>query len=197
MMDMVNDTTAIILAGGKGRRMQAANKGLVKLGDKPLIGHVIERIKKQVAHIIISANADIPQYASFGYPVISDDLSEFQGPLAGIHSALKATTTRYAIIMPCDSPFIPEDFVVRMAQGYQASKAEVSIVNDGERTQPLFMFLETSQKSALEKTLKQGTRKVYSWLKSMKSSEIDFSDRPRAFININTPEELVVAGKNL
>jgi molybdenum cofactor guanylyltransferase len=197
MKEMIKDTTAIILAGGKGRRMNESNKGLMLFGKKPLIAHVIARIKPQVADILISANAEIAQYQSFGYPVISDQLMEFQGPLAGIESALKSARTKYAVVLPCDSPFIPMDFVQRMARDYVASKADVVIVHDGKRTQPLFMFLPVELKHSLEKSLRQGVRKVYSWLEGLKIHAIDYSDQTEAFININTPNDLKQAEEKL
>ena len=36
--------SAVILAGGKARRMNGADKGLQLLQNKPLISHVIERL---------------------------------------------------------------------------------------------------------------------------------------------------------
>ena len=40
--------SAVILAGGKARRMNGADKGLQLLQNKPLISHVIERLQPQV-----------------------------------------------------------------------------------------------------------------------------------------------------
>jgi molybdopterin-guanine dinucleotide biosynthesis protein A len=77
------DVTAVILAGGKGRRMDGKDKGLVELANRPLIEYVITAIKPQVGSIILNANRNQQQYAVYGYPVITDALDDFQGPLAG------------------------------------------------------------------------------------------------------------------
>lgn len=191
----VADTTAIILAGGMGRRMELQNKGLLMLKNKSLVTHVIETLTPQVSNIIISANADIDEYKKTGFAVIQDQFSESLGPLAGIASALETVTTTYAVIAPCDSPFIPPQFVSRMAAMYQANNADVCIVNDGERVQPLFMFLKTEMKASLRHSLEQSQRKVFAWLNSVSAIEVDFSDSPGAFININTPEDLEIAEK--
>jgi len=192
----VADTTAIILAGGMGRRMDSQNKGLLTLKDKTLINYVVETLRPQVRNIIISANADIDEYEKTGFAVVQDQFSESLGPLAGIASALETVTTTYAVITPCDSPFIPLQFVSRMAETYKASNADVCIVNDGERIQPLFMFLKTEMTASLKHSLAQSQRKVFAWLNSVSTIEVDFSDFPGAFININTPEDLKIAEKH-
>ena len=46
--------SAVILAGGKARRMNGADKGLQLLQNKPLISHVIERLQPQVVDISIN-----------------------------------------------------------------------------------------------------------------------------------------------
>ena len=193
MTNIIADTTAIILAGGMGRRMDSKNKGLLALKGKLLISHVIDILAPQVENIIISANADIEQYEKTGFPVITDNFTESLGPLAGITSALSLVETKYAVITPCDSPFIPKDFVARMVEVYEKNNADVCIVNDGERLQPLCMFLRTELKSSLESALEQSQRKVFAWLKSVNTVEVDFSGSPMSFININTLEDLQLA----
>ena len=76
--------TAIILSGGRATRMKGTDKGLMLLHQKPLIEHVIERLKPQVEEILINANREIAQYQAFGYTVLQDEIQEFLGPLAGL-----------------------------------------------------------------------------------------------------------------
>ena len=45
--------SAVILAGGKARRMAGKDKGLQLLQGKPLIQHVIERVQPQISDIAI------------------------------------------------------------------------------------------------------------------------------------------------
>ena len=61
--------SAVILAGGKARRMNGADKGLQLLKNKPLISHVIERLQPQVIDISINANRHHEEYAQWGFPV--------------------------------------------------------------------------------------------------------------------------------
>jgi molybdopterin-guanine dinucleotide biosynthesis protein A len=78
----VLDVTGLVLAGGMGRRMGGVDKGLVPLDGRAMIAHVIERLSRQVGAILINANQNVERYAEFGYPVVSDGIGGFAGPLA-------------------------------------------------------------------------------------------------------------------
>ena len=67
-----SDVTGIVLAGGQGRRMGGVDKGLVALGGRPMIAHVLERLAPQVGPILINANQNHDRYAAFGVPVVPD-----------------------------------------------------------------------------------------------------------------------------
>ena len=86
-----NDVAAVILAGGKAKRMQGTDKGLITLKGKPMITYVINALNTQLDEIFINANRNKQQYQELGYPVISDLTDDYLGPLAGILSGLKAT----------------------------------------------------------------------------------------------------------
>ncbi|HVC50001.1 MAG TPA: NTP transferase domain-containing protein, partial [Burkholderiales bacterium] len=75
--------SGLILAGGQGRRMGGTDKGLVSFHQEPFIAHVLRRLAPQVDEILINANQNLETYQSFGYPVISDAIRGFAGPLAG------------------------------------------------------------------------------------------------------------------
>jgi molybdopterin-guanine dinucleotide biosynthesis protein A len=91
--------TAVILAGGRGRRLGGQDKGLLELNDKPLIEHILDAVKPQVKTVIINANRNLDVYTDYAYPVVSDDMTDFQGPLAGFAAALSACNTDYIKIV--------------------------------------------------------------------------------------------------
>ena len=41
------DITAVILAGGQGRRMGGQDKGLIEFDGKPLVAILVERLSQQ------------------------------------------------------------------------------------------------------------------------------------------------------
>lgn len=181
--------TAVILAGGEGSRMGGIDKGLLELNGQPLIKHVITRIAPQVAQLIISANRNLERYQSYGYPVITDQITD-KGPLAGILSALQYCHSEWLLTIPCDTPYIPTDLVARICNTKNPAQAALYTVHDGERLQPLVSMLHRDLITSLQNYLAADNRKVTDWLAHENSMTVDFSDQKSAFININTPEIL-------
>jgi len=184
-----HNVTAVILAGGKGRRMDGKDKGLVELANRPLIEYVIDGIKPQVETIILNANRNQEKYSHYGYPVISDELNDFQGPLAGFFSALKNTSTSHIVTLPCDGPLLPGDLVERLLFALNDKKADIAVAHDGERMQPVYSLIPTTLISSLSSFLNAGERKIDLWYKQHRVALADFSDCPQTFRNVNTTEQ--------
>lgn len=181
--------TAVILAGGKARRMGGQDKGLVELAGQPLIEHVIARIEPQVSQILINANRNTGQYARYGYPVVSDSLSDFQGPLAGFLAAMQQVESEFIVTIPCDGPCLPDDLISRLYNAQQAAQAEIAVAHDGKRMQPVYALISTHLQHSLNDFLASGERKIDWWYARHHTVTADFSDAPQTFLNINTLEE--------
>ncbi len=188
---------AHILAGGRATRMQGEDKGLLDLNGKPLVAHVIEQLRPQVAHICISANRHVSQYQRYGVAVIRDNLEGFLGPLAGIHAALLTCQQEWLLTVPVDCPFLPGDLVQRLSQAVTATQRPVAVVHDGNGLQPAFCLLHHSLINDLQGFLEQGERKTGQWLRQHEPALTDYADNPDAFININSPADLIQAGQRL
>lgn len=180
--------TAVILAGGKGSRLDNADKGLVTLNNIPLVQHLINRVKPQVNEIIISANRNIETYSNLGFAVFKDDINGFAGPLGGILKALQQSQNDWLLVVPADSPFIPDDLALRLMQNIQDNK--IAIPHDGKYLHPTFALIHKDLATSLEDFLQQGERKARVWMQQQAHTIIDFSDQPDAFMNINTADEL-------
>lgn len=174
--------------------MGTVDKGLVCMGGKPMVAHVIERLGPQVATLAINANQNHASYARYGYPVWPDALPDFAGPLAGLQTGLMHCTTGLLVTAPCDSPFLPPDLVAQLARGLHDQDADVTIAvtygADGVRQpHPVFCLAKTSLLGHLTHYLQTGGRKVEHWTRSLKLAEVVFADA-NAFRNINTRAEL-------
>jgi len=185
----VNDITGLVLAGGMGRRMDSRDKGLVPFRGKPMVAHVIERLAPQVGPLIINANRSLDEYGAFGYPVISDEVGGFAGPLAGLHAGLRACTTQYIVTAPCDSPFLPFDLVERLYEALTDNVAELAVARTGGFAQPVFTLCTTALLPSLTTFLESGGRKIDTWYAAHEVAEVEFADES-AFANINTIDEL-------
>jgi molybdopterin-guanine dinucleotide biosynthesis protein A len=182
--------SSIILSGGLATRMGGIDKGLVTLQHKPLIQHVIDRITPQVDEILINANREIPHYQALGYPVMQDDVTGFIGPLAGFLLGLQHAQHPFLLTVPCDSPIIPVDLCTRLINALIAQKAEIAVARSDGHAHPVFSLCQLSVLPSLQDYVQQGGRKVSAWQKSLRYTEVDFSDQADAFINVNTLAEL-------
>lgn len=184
-----NEITGVILAGGRGSRMGGEDKGLVLLNGRAMAEHVAARLQPQVESLFISANRNPERYAALGYRVVADALPDYQGPLAGMASALHVATTPYVVTVPCDSPLIGADLVARLGGALRRDDADIAVANDGVRSHPVFLFLKRALLPSLLAFLQAGERKIDRWFERHRVASADFSDSPEAFINVNDPAE--------
>lgn len=179
----------MILAGGEGRRVGGADKGLLDYQGKPLVAHVIERLAPQVDTLLISANRNLEDYLDFGYPVVTDVSAERLGPLAGIAAGLAACKTPWLLACPCDCPHLPADLVTQLMAGRGAAPLAMAVTPEG--MQPTFMLCRRELLPLLEAYLAAGERKVAAWCRNQQAVQVMFADAG-AFRNLNTPADLAL-----
>ena len=188
-----NDISGLILAGGLSTRMGGRDKGLQLLEGRPMITHIIERLQPQVGHLLINANQNYEAYEVFGLPMIADVISNFVGPLAGMHAGLSHCTTPYLLSVPCDCPFLPTDLARRLSDALMSSGADIAYaitINQNQTEHhPVFCLLKRGVIVGLAEYLSEGGRKVLSWVSSQAHVQVIFDDHS-AFLNINTPDDL-------
>jgi len=187
MIDKKN-ITAVILSGGRSSRMQGEDKGLILLNDKPLIGYVVDVVDGRAGRLLISANRNIEAYQQYG-EVISDELADFQGPLAGIAKAMSVVRTPYLLVLPCDSPLVNGVVVDRLIKCMEDKNVDICVADDGSRIHPTFALIKTSLKDNLLAFLGSGERKLGLWIEQNNFQRVDFSDQPKVFINLNNPQD--------
>ena len=182
--------SAIILSGGRATRMNGLDKGLVQLQQKPLIAHVIARLKPQVDEIFINANREIAQYQVFGLPVLKDENEEFIGPLAGFSLGLQHAKHDYVLTVPCDSPLLPLDLAQRLMAALLEHGADIVVASSDSNAHPVFCLMRKTMLPSLLAYVESGERRVSAWQKSQQYIEVDFSDCNDAFTNLNTFDSL-------
>ncbi len=190
MTTFYNDNvTGVILAGGKARRMGGCDKGLVKINNKAMVSYVVDALKPQVKTILINANRSTEEYKQLGFEVISDQLEDFQGPLAGIAVAMAHAKTKYICTCPCDGPLLAADLVNRLIATFEDKTTEIAVAHDGKRLQPVYALIDCKLQNSLLNYLSNGERKIDRWFARHNYKEVDFSHDQDCFININTPED--------
>ena len=140
--------------------------------------------------VIINANQNHDEYRSFGVRVVSDAIGGFAGPLAGFHAGLSVSKRPFLACVPCDSPFLPADFVERLYKRIDETGAELAVAKTDEQPHPVFSLMRRTVLDHLTDFLKGGGRKIDAWYATLNVVEVGFDDEPKAFSNINTREEL-------
>lgn len=190
--------TGLVLAGGLGRRMAADgrrhDKALTTLRGRPLIDHVIDRLRHQVSTILINANDDPSRFDPRPWPVLADRIPGYAGPLAGLHAGLLHTNTPWLLTVPCDSPFLPHDLAPRLAAALTEDPGlQVVVARCDGRDQPVFALVDSGLAGDLETYLDQGGRKIDRWYGRLRHAAVDFPDAG-AFVNLNSREDIAAHG---
>ncbi len=169
--------------------MGGCDKGLIALSGEPLVATLVKILERQSVAILISANRNLDAYRAFGYPVVSDQLDDYQGPLAGIASAMEAATTDFILTLPCDGPLLADDYVEHFIACHNDTGAAIIVADDGERLQPVHALIRVDLLANLSRYLDGGDRKIDRWYASQNYARADFSGRAEMFNNINTPSD--------
>lgn len=108
------DRSAIVLAGGVSSRF-GEDKGLMRLANKPLVRHVLDAVNGVVDEkiVVVSSQTQLKNYVKIlGSNVrLTVDEGQVRTPLLGALTGLKAAGGEYAILLPCDAPFISTEIV--------------------------------------------------------------------------------------
>ncbi|MEM8730989.1 MAG: molybdenum cofactor guanylyltransferase MobA [Pseudomonadota bacterium] len=192
----------VILAGGLARRMGGGDKGLLDLGGRPILSHVVDRLGPQTHGLALNANGDPQRFAQYDLPVISDTVDGFAGPLAGVLAGLDWASEQGAVSIvtaAADTPFFPRDLVSRLqaqadGQTHPLVLAATPDTDRGLIRHPTFGLWPVALRDDLRAALREGLRKVVLWSDAHGGREALFPEGPPdPFFNVNTPEDLAQA----
>ncbi|BBP46189.1 molybdenum cofactor guanylyltransferase [Thiosulfatimonas sediminis] len=172
----------IVLSGGEGRRMGGQDKGWCCHQQQPFVALVVAQIEQQLkalglqAHIVISANRNLSRYQALGYPVICDrrgGQGDYQGPLAGIESALEYGLTNkvdYWVTWPVDSiGAVPQYLQIALGDWRHSlsnNPSTIRVLQTLDKLHFAHLGLATMQISSLKSYLDSGQRSIKGWLQT-------------------------------
>lgn len=161
-----------VLAGGASSRF-GSDKALAIFAGKPLIGHSIAALSRQVESLVI-VGRDWP-----GVTRVDDLPAPGLGPLGGLCGALAHAASQgfdAVLCVPCDTLGLPPDLAARLSPGPS--------VASGQRSIGLW---PTSLGPALLARLASGdSRAIRVWAAACDAREVDCGP----LHNINTPDDL-------
>ncbi len=189
-----------MLAGGRSTRM-GAEKALLPLAGRPLIAHVVARLRPQVDEIFINANGAAARFASLDCAVVADppDMGS-SGPLCGVGAALAFARRRGFSLLataPCDAPFLPRDLVARLAAAIASSGAPVAVAESAYGLEPMFALWRDSAMGEIAAELARGEASPRQAMARLGAARVAFAADGDPFANLNTPEDFAAAEARL
>ncbi|MEF7439190.1 molybdenum cofactor guanylyltransferase [Paenibacillus lautus] len=192
--------TGIVLAGGASRRM-GRNKALLPMEGMSLIERTVHALDKVSGRVILSANDPGP-YQFLGLECVPD-LYVGQGPMAGLHAALKSSRSTWNLVAACDMPYIHERFLqglLDLANMQDTADAIIPVVEG--RMHPLLAAYRREAAESLERRLIRGQLRMVEWVQELNAvfaneeelTEVTGLDPRRILFNMNTPVDYEAAG---
>lgn len=184
--------TGIILSGGKSSRM-GEEKGLVDFHGKPLISYAIDFLHSISDSIIIGANHELERYRKFGHLIVEDEIKEI-GPIGGLLSTLKHSSSERNFVISCDMPFINSALLNFLLQNMQDADVAAATHDEG-KIEPLCGIYSKKIIPEIEAAIEKGHYKLLDLFNMVrfKAIKIDTSlpfYNDQLFYNINRPEDI-------
>jgi molybdopterin-guanine dinucleotide biosynthesis protein A len=190
----------VLLAGGLARRMGGGDKPMRTIGGRTILERVIGRLKPQCDGLVLNANGDPARFAAFGLPVISDNVADFPGPLAGILAALDWTAARrpnveWIVSAAADCPFLPRDLISRLHQALSEQNAQLAVAASGGQSHPVIGLWSLALRDELRHALVvEDIRKIDRWTARYRLATVAWPTTPLdPFFNANTVEDIAEA----
>lgn len=207
----------VVLAGGEGRRMGPGPlKPLRRLAGRPMVAHVVERLRPQVMDLVVIANQPAADFKALKVAVIADppDIQRAAkrdgrklGPLAGILAGMEWAKAHHPhagwiLTAPADVPFLPLDLTVRLCGHMHVPEPDVLMVRHGRRREHTIAVWSVKLAADLRRAvLEEGVRRVDEFARRYRFAELVWPGGAGPFLNVNTPAEFAratrVAASNL
>jgi len=190
--------TAIVLCGGKSRRM-GRPKAFLPYEGATIIEHVLGIVKDLFAEVFLVAN-EPESYENLGVDVVKDILP-YRGPLGGILSGLLVASHQYTFVIACDMPLVDRKLIREMTACRNGHDVLVLCHSGG--IEPLLGLYSKNCIKPLEESLFTGNLSVQEFLAGLKAQTFDCPEDGKGdalppFFNINTPQDYskVLMGSN-
>mgnify|MGYP000890032686 FL=1 len=205
MNDETSSVTAVVLAGGRGKRV-GQNKALLKMGDVYLLEIVLKNIRAIFDNVLLVVSSiDYDCLMSLYFPILScyctdvivDPVSN-QGPLLGLMEGLTRSDSEWTFLLGCDMPFV-NGSLVRLIYQERTNTSQAIVPRLNGFLEPLHAFYHRSCLPAAESVFRQDKRKIKDFYPLIDLSVIEerkmsmVKNYKLSFFNINTAEDLKMA----
>lgn len=183
---MIENLSIYILCGGKSARM-GSEKGLVVFNDKTFVEHIIHAVRplSDSIHLVTSNDA----YETYGYPLIPDVVPG-KGPVGGIYSALRHSSSSWNLILSCDVPLITTE-VLKKHLFKEEQKKPITFLSDGSKDSPLIGLYSRRLLGHFEQAIRKKYLKLIDLISLLPHDAVVVDQEETATLqNINSQKDL-------
>ncbi len=199
----IKDAAAVVLAGGESKRF-GRDKSTAPLMEQTFTERVLEVLSPLFDTIFIGVRRKPhPLEDLVALPFIADSV-DIKGPLAGIYTAMKTTTSPWLFVIACDMPLVRRELIVYLAERRDNNHCVVPVVRG--KAQPLCAFYnKEALLERVEQYIRNGGRNLKDFLNSsdiktcyVEEKELSTVDPELVtFIDIDTAQDVAVVEKIL
>jgi molybdopterin-guanine dinucleotide biosynthesis protein A len=180
--------------------MGGGDKPMRTVGGRSILARVIARLAPQCDGLMLNANGDPARFAVFGLPVISDDVADYPGPLAGILAGMDWIAANHPHITwmlsaAGDCPFLPRDLVTRLHEARVAEDAQLAVASSAGQAHPVIGLWDVTLRHELRDALvNENIRAVGRWTARYRLATVEWPAQPvDPFFNANTMGDIAEA----
>ncbi|MBP3791919.1 MAG: molybdenum cofactor guanylyltransferase [Methanobrevibacter sp.] len=200
-----NIKSCIVLCGGQSRRM-GQDKGSMIIQDKPMIKHVLSTLNDEINEVVIVLNDKerIGKYSQFINPkdytynlTFVEDKIKNKGPLPGIMTGLEQINSNYALILPCDSPYVSKSYIHAIFKEIDDEYQAIVPYHDDENmlktSEPLHSIYNKNIISTIEDLLGEDTLHIKGMIEKVNAKFVLIDNKKiekKEFRNLNRPTDI-------
>lgn len=200
-----NIKSCIILCGGQSRRM-GQDKGSMIIQDKPMIKHILSTLNHHIdeAIIVLNDKSRVDRYSEFinsndySYQItFLEDKIKNKGPLPGIMTGLGKINSNYALVLPCDSPYVSEKYIETIFSqidvNYQAIVPYHNETNRLKTSEPLHSIYKKEIIADIEKLVNDDILHIKGLIEKIDTKFVLIDNKKiekKEFRNLNRPEDI-------
>ena len=200
-----NIKSCIILCGGKSSRM-GRDKGSMIIQDKPMIKHILSTLNHQINEAIIVLNDEkrIEKYSEFINPTeytytitFVEDTIKNKGPMPGIMTGLSYINGNYALILPCDSPYVSKKYIDTIFKEIDGEYQAVVPYHDEDSklktSEPLHSIYNKNIVPIIEDLIKEDVLHIKGLIEKIDTKFVLIDNKKiekKEFRNLNRPSDI-------
>lgn len=191
---MISPTSAIVLAGGKSRRL-GRDKRLLRLGtSRTLLEETIARVSALTDDVVVVVSSDPAELGQIAVRMVQDPLPG-AGPLNALYAGLSAVVHEFALAVACDLPFLDVGLLRALLDQTRDYDLLVPRRADG-RLEMLHAIYRKTCLDAIRRRLDAGHLRLADLTGDVVVRFVDeatlvaYDPLLRSFLNVNTPEDL-------